>query len=320
MSAYTPPTENLPVFNSSVFLKSADVYITQSYADLHYIQYTSTQAGIVNFNAILSLNNGIVNNTNNTNSVLGYNSSQSLGLYNTAYGYETLKNATSLSDYNTAYGYESLNATTGSNNSSLGANTGLINVSGSNNTYVGYGADADGDYVFSTAIGSGSIITKSKQIILGRIDDTITIPNSMEVLNGGISIINAPSTGDNSIIVPTTAWVNTAITNAAGFEFSTINTTTTGTTNNLTFATDALKTILNTPSTSGRIFVLPTPSSPYAGYWFAFCNKSTANTIAIQYPSGTLIATIPVATNATNGGSTARFAVFSSGTTYFRVA
>jgi hypothetical protein len=43
MSAYTPPTENLPVFNSSVFLKSADVYISQSYADTHYLKFPTGQ-------------------------------------------------------------------------------------------------------------------------------------------------------------------------------------------------------------------------------------------------------------------------------------
>ena len=217
MSAYTPPTEFLPVYNSSVFLKSASAYISQSYADTHYIQYTSTQSGVVNFNAILSLNSGIINNFNNTNSVLGYNSSGALGFYNTAVGYEAMKSATSASNYNTAYGYESLNATTtGGNNSALGANTGLTNTTGTNNSFLGYGADADGNnYSYSTAVGSGSKITKSNQIILGSSNQTVTIPNQIEFSYSTVPTLTNASIGYfiNSTNIQTAQFaVSTAVT------------------------------------------------------------------------------------------------------------
>jgi hypothetical protein len=100
-------------------------------------------------------------------------------------------------------------------------------------------------------------------------------------------------------------------------EQSVNNASVTGTTT-LNIASDAFKTIVNTP-TSARTFVLATPSTPYLGYWYAICNRSTTQTIAVQYPSGTTIYTIPVSTNATNGGTTARFAVGVAGTNYFRV-
>ena len=85
---------------------------------------------------------------------------------------------------------------------------------------------------------------------------------------------------------------------------------------------DSFATIINTPSASGRIFVLGAINSGYVGYWVAICNRSTTQTIAVQFPSGTTIHTIPVSTsaNTTNGGSTAKFAVSSTGNSYYRVS
>jgi hypothetical protein len=100
-------------------------------------------------------------------------------------------------------------------------------------------------------------------------------------------------------------------------ENSVLNATTTGTTT-LTI-TNAFATIINTPTAGTRIFVLPAPSAGSVGFWYAICNKSTAFTIAVQYPALTTIATIPVASSATNGGSVARFAVQVGGALYFRV-
>jgi len=110
----------------------------------------------------------------------------------------------------------------------------------------------------------------------------------------------------------------TATTNPVGMlENSVLNATTTGT-SVLTVA-NAFATIVNTPTAGSRIFILPAPTAGAIGFWYAFCNKSIAFTIAVQYPSGTTIATIPVAPSATNGGSVARFAVQALGASYFRV-
>jgi hypothetical protein len=109
---------------------------------------------------------------------------------------------------------------------------------------------------------------------------------------------------------------NTASSNPVGLlENSVLNGTTTGTTT-LT-VTNAFATIINTPIAAGRIFVLPAPTAGSVGYWYAICNKSTAFTIEVQYPASTIIATLPVATNATNGGSVGRFAVATGGASYF---
>ena len=100
-------------------------------------------------------------------------------------------------------------------------------------------------------------------------------------------------------------------------ENSVVNATTTGTTT-LSF-TDAFATIINQPTAPARIFVLPNPTAGLVGYWYAICNRATANTIAVQYPLGTTIATIPVSPALAQGGSVARFAVVAGGASYFRV-
>jgi len=100
-------------------------------------------------------------------------------------------------------------------------------------------------------------------------------------------------------------------------ENSVTNATTTGTTT-LSF-TDAFATIINSPTAPARIFVLPAPTAGTAGYWYAICNRATANTIAVQQPLGTTIATIPISPALGNGGSVVRFAVNSTGASYFRV-
>ena len=96
---------------------------------------------------------------------------------------------------------------------------------------------------------------------------------------------------------------------------STINTTTTGSTT-LTTAS-AFTTIINTPSASGRIFVLPAPTAGTIGYWYAFVNKSTANIITINSSVGVAQITIPAGL-AGGAGGYGKVAVDSAGSAYFR--
>jgi hypothetical protein len=97
-------------------------------------------------------------------------------------------------------------------------------------------------------------------------------------------------------------------------ERSAVNGTTTGSTTLDTLS--AFLTTINTPSATGRIFVLPTPTTATAGYWYGICNKSTGFSIAVQSPSGTTILTITIAANS-GGGTFAKFAVNSAGNGYF---
>jgi hypothetical protein len=114
-----------------------------------------------------------------------------------------------------------------------------------------------------------------------------------------------------------TFYVNQTFSGNTGvLEKSTILTA--STTGNYTMTSaNAFLTTINTP-TASRNFILPATAGQSVGTFYGICNRSTSFTIAVQFPSGTTIFTIPVATNATNGGSFAKFAIASGGTTYFR--
>jgi len=143
------------------------------------------------------------------------------------------------------------------------------------------------------------------------------IYNSIEMFSGSLmdSQTNIASfTTDHMTFYKPLLFNNNAGTGAGVQEISTIGAAT-GTTT-MTTAT-AFQTIISTPSTSGRIFVLPAPTAGRIGWWYKICNKSTAQTIAIQYPSGTTIFTIPVSPTG-GAGSVGMFAVDVNGTAYFR--
>ena len=90
--------------------------------------------------------------------------------------------------------------TTGSRNSFFGIIAGNLNTTGNNNTVVGYDADVSlGDLNFATAIGSGSVVSSSNTVVLGRSLDAVQIPGSMRVsgavqiaANGGNVILGNP--------------------------------------------------------------------------------------------------------------------------------
>jgi hypothetical protein len=111
---------------------------------------------------------------------------------------------------------------------------------------------------------------------------------------------------------------NTASGNPVGMlENSRNDTFVTTLTTTLTIS-EAFSTTINTPTDGTRAYQLPATSGATIGYWYGICNKSTTFTIAIKNPSGTTIATVPVAP-VTGGSSVARFAVGASGTSYFAV-
>ena len=150
-------------------------------------------------------------------------------------------------------------------------------------------------------------------LLLGQQQFSLTITNQPAITIG--SGFTDPVVFRRNISTTT----NTGLGAPVGLlENSVVNATTTGITTLTT--SNAFATIVNTPTTATRIFVLPAPTLATAGYWYAICNKSTSFTIEVQYPASTTIATIPVATNATNGGSVARFAVEAGGVSYFRVS
>jgi hypothetical protein len=90
--------------------------------------------------------------------------------------------------YNTAIGRNALYATTGSNNTALGALAGGSNVTGSNNTYLGYNVSTVNNLTNATAIGANTSLTQSNTVILGNNSDVgigISDPTSKLHIKGG---------------------------------------------------------------------------------------------------------------------------------------
>lgn len=122
------------------------------------------------------------------------------GSDNQAYGYFALHSVT-IGQGNTANGNSALSATTGDNNTAMGATAGFANGTGSNNSFFGKDADTSLSSVQnSTALGSGTIVTKSNQAVIGN-DATVETQLKGNVIVGAA----APSLGGLDATAPTTA-------------------------------------------------------------------------------------------------------------------
>jgi hypothetical protein len=91
--------------------------------------------------------------------------------------YGRLSGANSKADDNSFVGFQSGGTTTtGGSNSFFGYNAGLNNTSGANNTSIGSNTNfGAGNLSFATAIGSGSVVSTSNTIVLGRSDGSDTV-------------------------------------------------------------------------------------------------------------------------------------------------
>jgi hypothetical protein len=114
------------------------------------------------------------------NTAIGENALQAntTGYRNTAVGAIALQMNTG-GHWNTAVGSFALrDNATGEKNTAVGAQAGYqTNTAGSNNTYLGYNANANADNLSnSTAIGAGATIMASNQIVLGTITEKVYMP------------------------------------------------------------------------------------------------------------------------------------------------
>ena len=120
-----------------------------------FLASTNTFSGINNFSTI-----------NTTNLNLLASTSQ-----NVRYGFESALGST-LGNNITAIGYQCIKSwPIGNFNTALGSS--ITGFSGNSNTLIGYACGSSGNYESSTCIGVGSSITKSFQIALGRITETV---------------------------------------------------------------------------------------------------------------------------------------------------
>jgi hypothetical protein len=141
----------------------------------------------------VGVGNGSLQNTTNgtANTAVGYGSfANGNGDNITAVGAGALGGTLSGSS-STAIGYNALNESTGDFNTALGCDagfTGIANTTGSNNTFIGYAAQANANnYSNSTALGVGATITGSNQVVLGRSTEKVVIPGDAS-MNGALRI------------------------------------------------------------------------------------------------------------------------------------
>jgi hypothetical protein len=164
---------------------------------------------LANNNSLYFGNNAGLNaNTSDYNTAIGYNTLKNVGLsgnYNTAFGSEALTTNTTGS-YNTAVGRNALkNNVNGNGNTAIGANSMFAFTSGNNNTAFGFRSlndCIDGDFntalgnnsdvssigmSYGTAIGPRSMVTQSHSMILGSIAG---INGAVESVKVGFSASN----------------------------------------------------------------------------------------------------------------------------------
>ena len=172
----------------------------------------------IGFQAMMNANDFANTNTSfeTFNTAIGYQSlmgsatpSANTGKYNTATGYQSLKNITT-GNYNTAMGYQALtlntsgvnntaigsftlsNNTTGNHNTAIGRSILTNNSSGTGNVAIGYStlsSNATGNY--NTAIGYGADVSGNvtNSMALGNSATTNTA-NTIQLGNGSIAKVN----------------------------------------------------------------------------------------------------------------------------------
>ena len=147
------------------------------------------------------------------NTAVGENALQAntTGYRNTAVGAIALKMNTG-GHWNTAVGSFALrDNATGQCNTAVGAQAGYqTNTTGSNNTYLGYNANANANNLSnSTAIGASATITASNQIVLGTATESVKIPGSLSVAGSMMSFISVIDSAGSTSYPASQAQANT---------------------------------------------------------------------------------------------------------------
>ena len=117
-------------------------------------------------NAFFGNYSGQRNTTGGGNTFLGYNAGQ----YNTQGSNNTFVGLNSAGSFQT-----------GNNNTFVGNAAGNIATGGGNNTMLGAAANftfGSNNLSFATAIGAGATVNSNNTIVLGRVNDTVTVPGT----------------------------------------------------------------------------------------------------------------------------------------------
>ncbi len=93
-------------------------------------------------------------------------------------------------------------ATSGDNNSFVGANAASSNTTGTSNTIIGSGANVGaGNLIFATALGSGALVNNNNSVVLGRAADTVRVPGNLTV-TGTFTAVSFPAANISGILAP----------------------------------------------------------------------------------------------------------------------
>jgi len=208
MSSSTNPIyPQTPVFIPSFWEDGTETGLTQAAADKRYLKYPIGQSGTQTLSGLIVNNISSIFNTSrlyitrddissNTilndsgasvgtgwfNSFFGRNCGKNITTGGTNCGYGEFENLSELTSgsSNSAYGNGALqNVKTSSFNTAIGNNAGYT-CDASYNTFLGANADAAFSTISnSTAVGFGSTVFQSNQIVLGRETERVYIPNQL---------------------------------------------------------------------------------------------------------------------------------------------
>lgn len=215
--------------------------------------------------------------------------------------------------YNVVVGDTALtNADDVAESTCIGSNTGLSMLNGNLKcTCIGAGADCADGLSYSTSIGAGVLCSTSNTVQIGRSADTIIFDGTVT------NTIAQPASNDSSTKMPTTAWVQTAITagsvtNATNVALTSDNTSgtyyipfskTTSPTSNALYIDDATTPLVYNPSNNEistskySLGGLAPVSGANAGF-FAQNLGSSASVIQNQATSGFVFLNTRTALNA----------------------
>jgi hypothetical protein len=162
-------------------------------------------AGSIGNNNTVLGNFAFTSSSGNSNTAIGSNAirqgSGGSGDYNTAVGESALSNAQA-GNKNTGVGVNTLNATTGSDNASLGYVAGRIVTTGTQNTFLGSNADAQTGseaIVNSTAIGYNAKVAANNTVQLGNAS-VISVNTSGKLTTGAVTYPNTDGTNGQVLV------------------------------------------------------------------------------------------------------------------------
>jgi hypothetical protein len=166
------------------------ILFNDSVISKYVIRFNNANQSVgIGLDTLLNENNSGVR----SNVAIGTNAlkTNNLGRYSTAIGVDALTALTGQSfSQNVGIGYRSLYLATDCTDCvAVGVSTGTQVLTGSRNTFLGTGTNFSSatQYNDSTALGYGSLITASNQIVLGRSTETVNIPGTLQVQNNFIN-------------------------------------------------------------------------------------------------------------------------------------